>query len=63
MKLPKTSRKVLLFKNNDDWYQIVQDKDKYILYRCGDSASDYTMLGTGNNPKKLEDRVCDGKLK
>ena len=63
MKLPKNSKKVLKFKHNDGWYQIVQDKDKYILYRCGENASDYTMLGTGNNPKKLEDRVYDGKLK
>ena len=62
MKLPKSSNKVLLFKVDDKWYQIVYDKDKYILYRCGVDESDYVMLGTGNNPKKLEDKVYEGKL-
>ena len=63
MKLPRNSQKVLLFKNKDLWYQIVQDKDKYILYRCGETSSDYDQLGTGNSPTKLEERVYAGKLK
>ena len=63
MKLPRTSIKVLHFKHNDTWYQIVQDKDKYILYRCGVTESDYEMLGTGNTPPKLEERVYSGNLK
>jgi hypothetical protein len=63
MKLPKTSKKVLHFKFGDEWYQIVQDKDKYLLYSCGINESDYTMLATGNNPVKLEDKIYSGKLK
>ncbi len=63
MKLPKKCNKVLRFRHNDIWYQIVSDKDKYVLYRCGNSESDYEMLGTANTPPKLEERVYSGKLK
>ena len=63
MKLPKNCRRVLHFKHKDTWYRIVEDKDKYILYRCGKTESDYEMLGTGNTPPKLEERVYSGKLK
>ena len=60
MKLPRNSQKVLLFRHNSIWYQIVLDKDKYILYRCGETSSDYEQLGTGNSPTKLEERVYAG---
>ena len=63
MKLPKNSKKILCFKHKDTWYQIVEDRDKYILYRCGATESDYEMLGTGNTPPKLEKRVYTGELK
>ena len=63
MKLPRNSQKVLLFRHYDSWYQIVLDKDKYILYRCGKTSSDYEQLGTGNSPTKLEEKVYAGKLK
>lgn len=63
MKLPKNCKQVLHFRHKDIWYRIVEDNDKYILYRCGDTESDYEMLGTGNTPPKLEERVYSGKLK
>jgi hypothetical protein len=63
MKLPRNSKKVLHFNHGKIWYRIVQDKDKYILYRCGETESDYEMLGTGNTPPKLEERVYSGKVK
>lgn len=63
MKLPKNCKRVLHFRHKDTWYRIVEDKDKYILYRCGETESDYEMLGTGNTPPKLEERVYSGKLK
>ena len=63
MKLPRNSKKVLYFKHKDTWYQIVQDKDKYILYRCGETEKDYEMLATANTPPKLEERVYSGKIK
>ena len=63
MKLPKSGRSVLHFRNGDLWYRIVEDKDKYILYRCGETEKDYEMLATGNTPPKLEERVYSGKLK
>lgn len=63
MKLPKTSNKVLNFRHKDIWYQIVRDKDKYLLYRCGDTDKDYEMLATGATPPKLEEKVYSGKLK
>lgn len=62
MKLPKKSAPVLKFKHGETWYQITTEGDKYVLYRQ-DSEKDYTMLGTGNNPVKLENRVYDGKVK
>lgn len=63
MKLPKSCKRVLHFRHKNIWYRIVEDNDKYILYRCGDTESDYEMLGTGNTPCKLEERVYSGKLK
>lgn len=63
MKLPKNCKRVLHFKHNETWYQIVEDKDRYILYRCGGTEKDYEMLATGNMPPKLEERVYSGKLK
>ena len=62
MKLPKKSRKLLHFLHKETWYQITEEGDKYVLYRC-ESVNDYTMLGTGNSPTKLEDKVYDGKYK
>ena len=63
MKLPKNCKRVLHFKHKETWYQIVEDKDRYILYRCGQTEKDYEMLATGNTPPKLEERVYSGKLK
>lgn len=63
MKLPKNCKRVLHFKHKETWYQIVEDKDRYILYRCGETEKDYEMLATGNTPPKLEERVYSGKLK
>lgn len=60
MKLPKNCTKALLFKHNDSWYQIVWDRDKYILFKKN-GENDYTQLGTGSNPTKLEDKVYGGK--
>ena len=62
MKLPKKSVKLLHFKHEETWYQITQDGDKYNLYRCEDK-NDYTHLGVGNSPVKLEYKVYDGKIK
>jgi hypothetical protein len=61
MKLPKKARKLLYFKHNDMWYQITEEGDKFYLYRC-ESEKDYTQLGSGNSPVKLEYKVYDGKL-
>ena len=63
MKLPKNCKQVLHFRHKNIWYRIVEDNDKYILYHCGDTESDYEMLGTGSTPPKLEGRVYSGKLK
>lgn len=63
MKLPKNCKQILHFRHKDTWYRIVEDKNKYILYRCGDTKSDYEMLGTANTPPKLEERVYSGKIK
>ena len=62
MKLPKKAIPVLNFRHGDTWYQITVEGDKYVLYRQ-ESEKDYTMLGTGNNPTKLENKVYDGKVK
>lgn len=56
MKLPRNSTKILLFKHKNSWYQIVQVKDKYVLYKQL-SDNDYEQLATGNNPKKLEQKI------
>lgn len=63
MKLPKNCKQVLHFRHKNIWYRIVEDNDKYILYRCGGTESDYEMLGTGSTPPKLEERVYSGKLR
>lgn len=60
MKLPKNCTEVLLFRHNDCWYQIVEDRDKFILFKKN-GENDYTQLGTGSNPVKLEEKVYDGK--
>lgn len=61
MNLPKKSTKVLCFKHNDTWYQITSEGEIYVVYRCEEDG--YTLLGTGNSPVKLENKVYDGKLK
>jgi hypothetical protein len=61
MRLPKKSKRLLKFKHNNTWYQITDEVDKFALYRC-ESDTDYTYLGSGNSPVKLETRVYDGKL-
>lgn len=63
MKLPKKARRLLHFRHKDIWYQITEEGEKYLLYRCGDTSSDYEMLGSGNSPIKLEERVYSGKIK
>ena len=63
MRIPKKARRLLRFKHNETWYKIVQDNDKYVLYRCGETESDYEMLGTASVPTKLEERVYSGKVK
>ena len=47
----------------DTWYKITyknNDISMYYLYRVL-SDNDFEQLGTGNNPKKLEDKVYAGK--
>ncbi len=61
MKLPKKAVQVLHFRHGEKWYKITQDGDKYNLYKCEDE-NDYSFLGTGNSPVKLENKVYDGKL-
>lgn len=62
MKLPKGSVPILYFDCNNIWYQIIQNKDKYILYRK-ETSGEFTQLCTGNHPVKLEVKVREGKLK
>jgi hypothetical protein len=62
MKLPKGSTSSIYFDCKGVWYQIIQSKDKYILYRK-ESNGEFTQIGTGNHPLKLETRVREGKLK
>ena len=63
MKLPKKARKLLHFRHKDTWYQITEEVDKYILYRC-ESETDYTQLATSkDSPVRLEQKVYDGKIK
>ena len=62
MKLPNNCRKILLFRHEETWYQIVETRDMYILYRVNND-DDYTQLATGNSPVKLEQRVYTGKVK
>jgi hypothetical protein len=38
----------------------VEDRDKFILFKKN-GENDYTQLGTGSNPTKLEDKVYEGK--
>lgn len=63
MKLPREHRAVLTFKHKDDWYKIIYHKDRYELYKVIDMDKDFELIATGNNPKKLEDKVYSGKLK
>ena len=58
------------FCHNDVWYQIVRVGEKYSLYRVDVNVSrwttkgnDYTLLGSGVNPIKLQEKVYEGKLK
>lgn len=62
MKIPSHYKPTLTFRHGETWYKIVLNKDIYFLYRQ-ESENDYTQIGTGNNPQKLEYRVYDGKLK
>ena len=62
MKIPKHYQPLLTFKHENTWYKIVLNRDIYMLYRQ-ESENDFTQIGTGNNPQKLEKRVYDGKLK
>ena len=62
MKIPKKATRLLKFKHGDQWYRITQEGEKYCLYRC-DTDIDHTLLGTGNLPTKLENKVYEGKYK
>lgn len=63
MKLPKKAIKLLYFKHKDTWYQITEENEKYILYRC-EPNNDYTQLATSkDSPVRLEHKVYEGKIK
>ena len=63
MKLSKKETSILTFKHIDTWYKITyknNDISIYYLYKVI-SDNDFEPLGTGNSPKKLEDKVYAGK--
>lgn len=63
MKLPKKATKLLKFRHGDVWYQITEENEKYILYRC-ESETEYTQLATSkDSPVRLEQKVYEGKIK
>lgn len=65
MNIPKRYKTWLTFKFNDATYVITSpeyDRSIYTLFRKL-SEDDYKQLATGNNCKRLEDKVYEGKYK
>lgn len=62
LKLPKGAIPILYFDHNSIWYQIIELKDKYILYRK-EVNGEFTQISTSNHYIKLENKVREGKLK
>lgn len=62
LKLPKGAVPIIYFDNKGVWYQIIQNKDKYIIYRK-EINGEFTQLAVSNKYIKLEQKVRDGILK
>lgn len=65
MIIPKKHIHYLTFLHNGIWYKITanpNDRNVYSLYKPV-SGTDYELLGTGNSPLKLEEKVYAGKYK
>ena len=67
MKIPEKYFHFLTFKQSEDtdiWYKIVglfNDRSTYYLYKQIDN-NNFELLGTSNNPLKLEEKVYEGKF-
>ena len=67
MRIPEKYFHFLTFKRSEDidtWYKIVglfNDRSTYYLYKQIDN-NNFELLGTSNNPLKLEEKVYEGKF-